>query len=191
MGEMSPFWDQARDLDLQRLTDWEFTQELLVESVQVLRVEKVIRPRPSDEAEMLINYLAERGVHGLADISEMLTAFWHKKVFDKRGIPFAEGLIAGVIGHLTEIDALLADLAEHWDVGRMAVVDRNILRLALYEMHHEDSIPPVVSLNEAIELAKEFSGAEAARFINGILDRALSALDRPARTASGSGERSP
>jgi N utilization substance protein B len=66
----------------------------------------------------------------------------------------------------------------------MAAVDRNILRLALYEMHHRADIPPVVSMNEAIDLAKEFGGRESGRFVNGILDRAAKDVKRPARCAA-------
>ena len=95
---------------------------------------------------------------------------------------FALRLVRGVIGHREEIDRLLQTYAEHWDVERMSAVDRNVLRLALFEMHYRPDIPPVVSLNEAVDIARDFSGREAGRFVNGILDRALRDLDRPART---------
>src|SRR5437867_3954700 len=73
--------------------------------------------------------------------------------------------------------------AENYEFRRIAAVDRNVLRLAIYEMLFRDDIPPVVSINEAIELAKKFGGAESGRFVNGILDRVRKELTRPAREA--------
>ena len=69
----------------------------------------------------------------------------------------------------------------------MAGVDRNILRLAVYEMLHREDIPPVVSINEAVDIAKKFSTDDSGKFVNGILDKVISQLDRPARTATEAG----
>jgi len=96
---------------------------------------------------------------------------------------FAEPLIRGTLQHRDEIDAKIRQYARNWDLHRMAVVDRNILRLALYEMLHRDDIPPVVSINEAVDIAKKFSTPESGRFVNGILDKIRVDLMRPARTA--------
>jgi N utilization substance protein B len=84
---------------------------------------------------------------------------------------FAQALVLGTRQRMEEIDAVLAGSAEHWVLERMAVVDRNILRAALYELLYKDDIPPAVAINEAIEIAKKFSMKESASFINGILDR--------------------
>ncbi|MGH8100666.1 MAG: transcription antitermination factor NusB, partial [Chthoniobacterales bacterium] len=89
--------------------------------------------------------------------------------------------IEGMIAHLPEIDERIRRYSENFDLNRIAAVDRNILRLAIYEMLHRDDIPPVVSINEAIELAKTFGGAESGRFVNGILDRVRKDLTRPLR----------
>jgi N utilization substance protein B len=70
-----------------------------------------------------------------------------------------------------EIDGLIVQYTEHWDLERMAVVDRNILRLAVYELLDHEKVPPKVAINEAIEIAKKFGTRESGRFINGILDR--------------------
>jgi N utilization substance protein B len=83
--------------------------------------------------------------------------------------------------HLPEIDDRIRRYSENFDFNRIAAVDRNILRLAIYEMLFRDDIPPVVSINEAIELAKTFGGTESGRFVNGILDRVRKELTRPAR----------
>lgn len=83
---------------------------------------------------------------------------------------FADGLALGTISHLDEIDDLIKRRAEHWRISRMAVVDRNILRLAIYEFLYEGETPKTVIINEALEIARRFSTFEATQFINGILD---------------------
>lgn len=94
---------------------------------------------------------------------------------------FAEELARGVIAHHTEIDPLIARHADNWEIGRMGTVDRNAMRIAVFEMLHRADIPPVVSINEAVELAKAYSSIESGKFVNGILDRIRKELDRPAR----------
>ena len=94
---------------------------------------------------------------------------------------FADKLIRGVLEHRPELDARIKQHAENWDLHRMAVVDRNILRLAIYEMLHRDDIPPVVSINEAVDIAKKFSTQDSGKFVNGILDKIKGELMRPAR----------
>jgi len=94
---------------------------------------------------------------------------------------FAEPLIRGALEHRDEADALIKQHAQNWDLHRMAAVDRNILRLAIYEMLHRDDIPPVVSINEAVDIAKKFSTQDSGKFVNGILDKVKGDLLRPAR----------
>ena len=94
---------------------------------------------------------------------------------------FAEELARGVIAHHTEIDPLIAKHAENWEIDRMGTVDRNAMRIAVYEMLYRNDIPPVVSINEAVELAKSYSSIESGKFVNGILDRIRKGIDRPAR----------
>ena len=94
---------------------------------------------------------------------------------------FAEELARGVIAHHVEIDPLIAKHAENWEINRMGTVDRNAMRIAVFEMLYRDDIPPVVSINEAVELAKAYSSIESGKFVNGILDRIRKELRRPAR----------
>jgi N utilization substance protein B len=94
---------------------------------------------------------------------------------------FAEPLIRGTLEHRDAIDARIQQYTRNWELSRMAVVDRNILRLAVYEMLYRDDIPPVVSINEAVDIAKRFSTDESGRFVNGILDKVKGDLMRPAR----------
>ncbi|MEW5747126.1 MAG: transcription antitermination factor NusB [Nitrospirota bacterium] len=84
---------------------------------------------------------------------------------------FAEDIIAGTIGHLREIDSEVQRVAEKWSLSRMAAIDRNILRFATYELLFRKDIPSAVTINEALEIAKKYSTAESASFINGLLDR--------------------
>jgi N utilization substance protein B len=100
---------------------------------------------------------------------------------------FGEELIHGVIEQCAELDARIKGLAQNWDFERIARIDLAILRIAMFEMVFRKDIPPVVSINEAIDLSKQFSNADAKRFINGILDRLKDQLGRDARKAD-SGE---
>jgi len=96
---------------------------------------------------------------------------------------FAEPLIRGTLQRRDELDAEIRKHAFNWDLHRIAAVDRNILRLAIYEMLHRDDIPPVVSINEAVDIAKKFSTQDSGKFVNGILDKIKGELMRPARGA--------
>ena len=94
---------------------------------------------------------------------------------------FAEPLVRGTLEHVIEIDAQIVKYAQNWDLKRMAVVDRNVLRLAIYEMLHREDIPPVVSINEAVDIAKRYLTEDSGKFVNGILDKVKGDLMRPAR----------
>lgn len=97
---------------------------------------------------------------------------------------FGEQLIDGVIKNREGIDAQIRTLAQNWDFERIAKIDLAILRIAMFEMLHRKDIPPVVSINEAIDISKEFSNADSKRFINGILDRLKDQLGRDSRKAT-------
>ena len=94
---------------------------------------------------------------------------------------FADALIRGTLEHRNEIDETIQRHSRNWGLHRMAAVDRNILRLGIYEMLHREDIPPVVSINEAVDVAKKFSTEDSGKFVNGILDKVRSELMRPAR----------
>ncbi len=83
---------------------------------------------------------------------------------------YAKSLITGCVEKREELDAEIAKWSENWDIKRMATVDRNVLRIASYELLFVDDIPPKVAMDEAIELAKEFGDADSPSFINGIVD---------------------
>ena len=105
-------------------------------------------------------------------IENALTAFWaDNHEADQNIRAFAKKIITGTINNLEEIDAVIQKTAEKWKIDRMASIDRNIMRFATYELLFMKDIPNAVSINEAIEIAKKYSTAESAAFINGILDR--------------------
>ena len=94
---------------------------------------------------------------------------------------FADPLIRGTLEHRDAIDELIKRHAKNWEFHRIAAVDRNIMRLAIYEMLHREDIPPIVSINEAVDIAKKFSTQDSGKFVNGILDKIKGELMRPAR----------
>ena len=91
---------------------------------------------------------------------------------------FATGLVAGVRRRLPELDTVLGRYATNWKVSRMPIVDRNILRLSLYELLWMPELPAKVSINEALELARAFADEEARGFVNGVLDKILNTEPR-------------
>ncbi len=104
-------------------------------------------------------------------------SFWKNARAEKRTRDFADQLFEGTTAGVGTIDPLLEQHAQHWRLGRMAAVDRNILRLAVHELLAADT-PPKVVINEALELAKKFSSEEASSFINGILDAVAKSLEK-------------
>jgi N utilization substance protein B len=105
------------------------------------------------------------------DPEEGMRLFWEHFPVDTEAREFCTQLVLGTLDRLAVIDELLTEASENWSLHRMSVVDRNILRLATYELVDRPDIPPSVSLNEAIEIAKKYSSPDAAVFINGVLDR--------------------
>lgn len=101
----------------------------------------------------------------------ILKHFWAEYNSDDEIKAFAEEIVKGTYKHLSEIDDLIRKCAKNWSLDRMAVVDRNVLRLAVYEILHRMDIPTSVTINEAIEIAKKYGTDESGAFVNGILDR--------------------
>jgi len=111
---------------------------------------------------------------------ELARNFWSELAdgeLDEDGREFATRLALGTLAHLEEVDVRIKSRAEHWRIDRMATVDRNVLRLAVYEFIHEPT-PRTVAINEALEVARRFSTYEATQFINGILDAIKRDLDQ-------------
>lgn len=121
--------------------------------------------------ETALQFLYQLDVRDCDDLLAQAEEFWARHPVDPATRTFADELVAGTKQNQTKIDGLIAQSAEHWDLDRMAAVDRNILRAAVYELLWHPEVPPKVAINEAIEIAKKFGTEESSRFINGILDR--------------------
>jgi N utilization substance protein B len=121
--------------------------------------------------ELALQLLYQLDVQGEEHPERHLDEFWLRHPVDPEAREFAEALVRGTKAHEAEIDGLIERYAENWEIDRMAVVDRNILRQAIYELRWGSGVPPKVAINEALEVAKKFSTHESSRFINGILDR--------------------
>jgi N utilization substance protein B len=130
-----------------------------------------------------VQYLYAWSINPPANIEEDLRAFFPNQEQPRAYYAFGEELIHGTIEHAAEIDGHIRGLAQNWEFDRIAKIDLAILRVAIFEMMYRKDIPPVVSINEAIDLSKQFSNADAKRFINGILDRLKGQLGRDARKA--------
>lgn len=108
---------------------------------------------------------------GKNDSATILGMLWEEKAIDKSAQDFCTYIVEGVLAKLDDIDNMLSKNTIEWDLKRMAAVDRNIMRMALFEMLYSNEIPRAVVLNEAIELGKKFGGEESSRFINGVLGK--------------------
>ena len=130
--------------------------------------------------ECALQMLFAADVAGGGRPDELVRAYWDElgePELDESAREFATRLATGALAHLEELDERIRSRAEHWRISRMAVVDRNILRLAVHEFLHEPT-PRTVAINEALEIARRFSTYEATQFINGILDAIKRDLDR-------------
>ncbi len=136
--------------------------------------------------EAAVQYLYQLDLHGETAAPDP-AAFW-----DLRTTPgsaatpaktraFTDQLVAGVLSHREEIDARIRECTANYELHRLAAVDRNILRVAIYELLHSLDVAPVVIINEAIEVAKRFGSEKSGGFVNGVLDRIKKDLSRPAR----------
>ncbi len=103
-------------------------------------------------------------------IAKTLDQYWESKKTSEEIKEYSTWLVKGIISDLAKIDNIIQQVSEHWRISRMALVDRNILRMAVFELLYEENIAPAIIINEAIEIAKKYSGDEAGTFVNGILD---------------------
>jgi len=117
------------------------------------------------------------------DVSPNRALFYFESYYSEHGEtdPFTQRLVMGSVENLAAIDQHVEKYSEHWRMDRMAAVDRNILRLGAFELNFCDDIPATVTINEMIEVAKQFGAEGSAAFINGVLDRMKSELNRPGK----------
>ena len=123
--------------------------------------------RRAREAALQILYQLE---FGTAEPEAAVRAYWKAKRPPEATRDYSRWLVLGILEHRDEIDAAIQKISRHWRVERMGLIDRNILRLAAFELGHSRPTAPAIVINEAIEIAKKYSSPEAAVFVNGILD---------------------
>ena len=130
-----------------------------------------MKRRRAREYALQMLFQLEFTTNGLPD-KEFYRAFWAElpEEDDEDVKDFAQRLVAGAVENMPDIDAAIKKTSEHWVIERMAAVDRNLIRIAGYEILYASEIPTAVTINEALEIAKRFSTKESASFINGILD---------------------
>ena len=155
--------------------------------------------------ERAVQFLFQQDLNPADDVDQALDSFWQAQQIvamsekERRAIMasgaelpppstqqaavrlFAEPLIRGVIERQARLDEAIRQHVKNWELHRIAAVDRNVLRLAIFEMLFREDIPPVVSINEAVDIAKKFSTEESGKFVNGILDKIKGELMRPSR----------
>ena len=112
---------------------------------------------------------------------KILVDFWKNIETEPEISDFAAKLVIGTIRNKKKIDEMISKYASNWKLSRMAVIDRNVLRMAAYELLYCEDIPPKVSINEAVDLAKKFGDTESGKFVNGILDKINKTEDRSKR----------
>ena len=129
--------------------------------------------RKSRELALQMLFQWEVGKHSPAHV---VTTFLDPEEIDKPVNSFARSLFQGTVDDISTLDPMLSQHTKHWRLERMAAVDRNVLRLALFEMLHHSKTPAAVIINEALEIARRFSGEDSAEFVNGVLDGVHKAL---------------
>jgi N utilization substance protein B len=129
--------------------------------------------------ELALQLLYQLDLQDASSAEPYLDEFWTRHPVDGEVRGFVESLVRGTKLHQQKIDEVIGQFAENWDLDRMAVVDRNILREGVFELMWMMEIPPKVAINEALEVAKKFSTRESSRFINGLLDRVHKELRPP------------
>jgi N utilization substance protein B len=110
------------------------------------------------------------------DLSERFELFCTLFQVNKKARSYAIELLQGVSNNLERLDHLISEAATNWRLSRIAPTDRNLLRIAVFEMLERDDVPPQVAINEAVEIAKRFAGEDSPKFINGVLDAVRSKL---------------
>jgi N utilization substance protein B len=122
--------------------------------------------------ELALQLLYELDLRGDGDVDQAIEEFWARHPAPEDDVrEFADRLVRGTKVHQPKIDELIGRFAERWDLERMAVVDKNVLRAGIFELLWAPEVPPKVAINEALEVARKFSTEESTRFINGVLDR--------------------
>lgn len=106
-------------------------------------------------------------------VDVVLNQYWYTRNRNPEVVDFANEIVKGTIEHLSEIDVIISQHSESWEISKMPIIDRNILRFAIYEILYMDDIDPKVTIDEAIDLANNYGTPNSGKFINGILDKIM------------------
>ena len=149
--------------------------------------------------ELAMQFLFECDLAGTDNLAENLENFWsqaehsgefpNSRIF-RKARAYAEKIISGVCENESSINAVISETSDKWDISRMSAVDRNIIRVAVFELFHCPDIPALVSINEAIEIAKDYSSSKSGNFINGLLNTIKDKIPPHAKIPVGSRPRS-
>jgi N utilization substance protein B len=131
-----------------------------------------------------VQFLYQWELNRPEELADAVGQFFTAQEGERADWAFGEELVYGVVAHAAEVDAEITARAQNWRFERIAKMDLAILRLAVFELLHRPDIPPIVSINEAIDLSKIFSGPDSKRFVNGILDQLKNTIGRPLRRAA-------
>lgn len=112
------------------------------------------------------------------DIDKIIKSYWEENKINSGITGFSEQLAKGTVSNLEKIDDYIGKVSEHWTIDRMGIIDRNILRIAVHELLFMEDIPPKVTIDEAIEIAKKFGTDDSADFVNGLLDKIKNDLEK-------------
>lgn len=134
-----------------------------------------------DAREFAVQMLFELDLNPSDRLDEVFSAFWREREAAAAARDFAQAIVAGVRNERKSIDDLIKSVSDNWDIRRMGVLDRNVIRMAVYEMLHHTDVPAAVAINEAVDIAKYFSSSESGKFVNGVLDRIRKDLKLPPR----------
>jgi len=149
------------------------------------------RTRAREAALQVLYQLDLRGTEILGELDALLRHLLAPMETDPSVTRFARDLVTGCWDHRAELDQRIRQIAENWDLDRMAVVDRSVLRMAAFELLYVADVPPKVAINEAIDLAKRYSTADSGAFVNGILDKILMDRDKASVPSDSEGHEQP
>lgn len=119
------------------------------------------------------------------ELPQLFEDFWADRETSSDARKFTEKHVAEISEKMPDLDRILKEYSHNWELHRIGIIERNVIRMAIYEMMHRDDIPAVVSINEAVDIAKYFGNSESGRFVNGILDNLRKTMDRQDQSKAG------
>ena len=119
------------------------------------------------------------------ELPQLFEDFWEDRESAAKGRAFTEQHVTEIYTHISELDEVLKKFSRNWDLHRIGIIERNVIRMSLYEMLFRDDIPAIVSINEAVDIAKYFGNNDSGKFVNGLLDNFRKSRDKPDTSGTG------